>query len=69
MTNLSTDILDLFNELDDVDDDLNNEDEESWILAAAIVTARHGINYYCAEACRIAPYTSRLLVLEFLKTH
>jgi hypothetical protein len=66
MTNLSTDILDLFNELDDVDDDLN---EESWILAAAIVTARHGINYYCAEACRIAPYTSRLLVLEFLKTH
>jgi hypothetical protein len=69
MTNLSTDILDLFNKLDDIDDDLNNEDKESWILAAAIVTACHGINHYYAEAYRTAPYTSRPLVLKFLKTH
>jgi hypothetical protein len=69
MANLSTDILDLFDELDDVDDDLDDEDEESWILAAAMVAARHGINYCCAEAYRIAPYTGRSLVLEFLKTH
>ena len=69
MANLSMDILDLFDELDDVDDDLDDEDEESWILAAAMVVARHGINHCCAEACCTAPYTSRSLVLKFLKTH
>jgi len=63
------DILDLFDELDDVDDDLDDEDEESWILAAAMVVARHGINHCCAEACCTAPYTSRSLVLKFLKTY
>jgi hypothetical protein len=69
MANLSTDILDLFDELDDVDDDLNDEDEESWILVVVMVATCHGINYYYAEACCIAPYTNRLLVLEFLKIH
>jgi hypothetical protein len=69
MANLSIDILNLFNKLDDVDDDLDDKDKESWILAAAIVTACHGINYYYAEIYCIAPYTNRLLILEFLKTY
>ena len=69
MANLSTDILDLFDELDDIDNDLDDEDEESWILAVVMVAARHGINHCCVEACRTAPYTSRLLVLKFLKTY
>jgi hypothetical protein len=61
--------LDLFNELDEMDEDLEEEEEERWWLAASIVGANHGINHCCAEACRTAPYSARTLVGELLRTH
>jgi hypothetical protein len=55
-------------DFEEIEEEVDDEAEEAWHLAAAMVVAGHGRNHCCAEPCRNAPYTENALVQEFLKS-
>jgi hypothetical protein len=61
-----TDVWAILDEFEEIEEEMDDEEEEGWHLAAAMVAAGHGRNHCCAELCRTAPYTGNALVQEFL---
>lgn len=63
------DPIELFQELEEIEQDLDDEEEVRNRLAAATVAAHHGKNHCCAVPCRTGPSTGDETVRELLQSH